>query len=70
MIRVAAALLPVVTAVFVAYLVIGLAMPVLPLHGNEGLGLGTFVVGLVAGALIVMCSAVIAVRLLKAPTLN
>jgi MFS family permease len=37
-------------AVFVAFLVTGLAMPVLPLHVHEGLGLGTFVVGLVAGA--------------------
>jgi MFS family permease len=44
------ALLPVMTAVFVAFLVTGLAMPVLPLHVHEGLGLGTFVVGLVAGA--------------------
>jgi hypothetical protein len=46
---VVAALLPIVTGVFVAYLVIGLAMPVLPLHVHEGLGLGAFVVGLVAG---------------------
>ena len=44
------ALLPIVTAVFTAYLVIGLAMPVLPLHVHQGLGLGTFVVGLVAGS--------------------
>jgi MFS family permease len=36
-------------AVFVAYLVIGLAMPVLPLHVHQGLGFGTFVVGLVSG---------------------
>jgi MFS family permease len=46
----AAALLPVLTAVFIAYLVIGLAMPVLPLHVHRGLSLGTFVVGLVAGS--------------------
>lgn len=45
-----AALLPIMTAVFVAFLVIGLAMPVLPLHVHDGLGLGAFVVGLVAGA--------------------
>jgi MFS family permease len=45
-----AALLPMMTAVFIAYLVIGLAMPVLPLHVHQGLGLGTFVVGLVAGS--------------------
>jgi MFS family permease len=47
---VVAALLPIMAAVFVAFLVTGLAMPVLPLHVHEGLGLGTFVVGLVAGA--------------------
>jgi hypothetical protein len=47
---VVAALLPIMTAVFVAFLVIGLAMPVLPLHVHEGLGLDAFVVGLVAGA--------------------
>ncbi|HKQ99803.1 MAG TPA: hypothetical protein VJT09_03970 [Pyrinomonadaceae bacterium] len=35
---VVAALLPIMTAVFVAFLVIGLAMPVLPLHVHEGLG--------------------------------
>lgn len=44
------ALLPIIAAVFVAYLVIGIAMPVLPIHVHQGLGLGTFVVGLVAGA--------------------
>ncbi|HEX8096444.1 MAG TPA: arabinose transporter, partial [Pyrinomonadaceae bacterium] len=47
---VVAALLPIMAAVFVAFLVIGLALPVLPLHVHQGLGLGTFVVGLVAGA--------------------
>jgi 4-carboxymuconolactone decarboxylase len=36
--------------VFTAYLVIGIAMPVLPLHVHQGLGLGTFVAGLVAGS--------------------
>src|SRR3954465_13481291 len=41
------ALLPIMAAVFIAYLVIGLAMPVLPLHVHQGLGLGIFVVGLV-----------------------
>jgi MFS family permease len=45
-----APLLTIMAAVFVAYLVIGLALPVLPLHVHQGLGLGTFVVGLVAGA--------------------
>src|SRR5436853_3338595 len=44
-----AALLPIMAAVFVAFLIPGLAMPVLPLHVHDGLGLGTFVVGLVAG---------------------
>jgi MFS family permease len=47
---VVAALLPIMVAVFVAFLVTGIAMPVLPLHVHEGLGLGAFVVGLVAGA--------------------
>ncbi len=46
----AAALTPVMAAVFVAFLVIGIALPVLPLHVHRGLGLGTFVVGLVAGS--------------------
>ena len=45
-----AALLPIIGAVFAAFLVIGMAMPVLPLHVHEGLGLGTSVVGLVAGS--------------------
>src|SRR5215213_6829352 len=44
------ALLPIMAAVFVAFLVTGIAMPVLPLHVHDGLGLGAFVVGLVAGA--------------------
>ncbi|HEY6259305.1 MAG TPA: arabinose transporter [Xanthobacteraceae bacterium] len=48
--RSVAALLPIMAVVFVAYLVIGLAMPVLPLHVHQGLGLSTFVVGLVAGS--------------------
>jgi MFS family permease len=43
-------LLPIMAVVFVAFLVIGVAMPVLPLHVHNGLGLGTFVVGLVAGS--------------------
>ena len=45
------ALLPIMGAVFVSFLVIGLALPVLPLHVHHGLGLGTFIVGLVAGSL-------------------
>jgi MFS family permease len=43
------ALLPIMGAVFVAFLVIGMAMPVLPLHVHQTLGLSTFIVGLVAG---------------------
>src|SRR4051812_7697454 len=45
-----AALLPIMGVVLVAFLVIGFAMPVLPLHVHFGLGLGTFMVGLVAGS--------------------
>jgi MFS family permease len=48
--RSAAALMPIMAVVFVAYLVIGLAMPVLPLHVHLDLGLSTFVVGLVSGS--------------------
>jgi hypothetical protein len=44
------ALLPIMGVVFVAFLVIGIAMPVLPLHVHDGLGLGTFAVGLVTGS--------------------
>ncbi|MFN7929510.1 MAG: arabinose transporter [Blastocatellia bacterium] len=43
-------LLPIIGVVFVAYLVIGLAMPVLPLYVHEGLGRSTFIVGVVAGS--------------------
>ena len=48
--RVATMLLPIMGVVFVAFLVVGVAMPVLPLHVHNGLGFGTFVVGLVAGS--------------------
>ena len=44
------ALLPIMMVVLSAYLVIGIALPVLPLHVHHGLGLGTFLVGLVAGS--------------------
>uniref|UniRef100_A0A9E7ZS60 Arabinose transporter n=1 Tax=Bosea sp. NBC_00436 TaxID=2969620 RepID=A0A9E7ZS60_9HYPH len=47
---VAAALLPAMAAVLTGFLVIGIALPVLPLHVNRDLGFSTFVVGLVAGA--------------------
>lgn len=45
-----APLLSIMGIVFLAFLVIGLAMPVFPLHVHQGLGLGTFIVGLVAGS--------------------
>lgn len=44
------ALLPIMAVVLVAFLVIGVALPVLPLHVHGGLGLGTFDVGLVTGS--------------------
>lgn len=36
--------------VFVAFLAVGLGLPVLPLHVHLGLGFGTFMVGIVAGS--------------------
>src|SRR3954469_23234358 len=47
---VVAALLPIMAVVLVAFLIIGFALPMLPLHVHQGLGLGTFVVGLVMGS--------------------
>src|SRR5947209_15553440 len=47
---VVATLLPIMGVVFVGFLVVGVAMPVLPLYVHDGLGFGTFVVGLVAGS--------------------
>jgi MFS family permease len=44
------ALLPIMGVVLVGFLVIGLALPVLPLHVANGLGLSAFVVGLVTGS--------------------
>jgi MFS family permease len=44
------ALLPIMAAVFVGFLVIGMGMPVLPLHVHETLGQSALIVGLVAGA--------------------
>ena len=44
------ALLPLMAVVLVVFLITGLAIPVLPLHVHQGLGLGTFVVGLVSGS--------------------
>src|SRR5690242_15990317 len=43
------ALLPLIAVVLVLFLITGLAIPALPLHVHERLGLGTFVVGLVSG---------------------
>jgi MFS family permease len=42
-------LAPIMAVVLVAYLVIGVAIPVLPLYVHQELGLGTFLVGLAAG---------------------
>ena len=47
---VVATLLPIMAVVLVGFLVIGLALPVLPLYVHQDLGLGTFVVGLVTGS--------------------
>src|SRR3954466_4198597 len=44
------ALLPIMAVVSIAFLIIGVALPVLPLHVHHGLGLSTFVVGLVTGS--------------------
>lgn len=46
----ALALLPIMAAVFIGFLVIGLALPVLPLHVHQGLGLSSVAVGLVTGS--------------------
>mgnify|MGYP006393240665 CR=1 FL=1 len=46
----AVSLLPMASVVFTLFFVIGLAMPVLPLHVHGRLGLPAFVVGLVAGS--------------------
>lgn len=43
-------LLPIMVAVFVAFLIIGIALPALPLHVHNDLGLGSLAVGIVAGA--------------------
>jgi MFS family permease len=48
--RATAALFPIMGTVFAAFLVIGMALPVLPLHVHQRLGFGTFLVGLVAGS--------------------
>ena len=43
-----ATLVPIMSAVFIGFLVIGIAIPVLPLHVHQRLGQSTFLVGLVA----------------------
>jgi MFS family permease len=43
------AIAPIAGIVFTAFFVMGLALPVLPLHVDDDLGMGAFVVGLVAG---------------------
>ena len=48
--RLPGTVVPVMGVVFSAFLIIGMAMPVLPLHVHDDLGLGTFAVGLVAGS--------------------
>src|SRR5215813_6797340 len=45
-----AALIPIMAVVLIAFLIIGLALPVLPLHIHQGLGFGAFIVGLVTGS--------------------
>lgn len=40
---------PIMAVVFLSFMVIGMALPVLPLHVHNVLGFGPFVVGLVAG---------------------
>lgn len=43
-------LFPIMAVVSIAFLIIGFALPVLPLYVHQGLGLSTFVVGLVTGS--------------------
>ena len=45
-----AAVVPIMAVVFIAFLIIGLALPVLPLQVHQGLGFGAFIVGLVTGS--------------------
>ncbi len=45
-----AVLLPITFAVFLGFLAIGMVLPVLPLHIHGTLGMGTWVVGIAAGA--------------------
>ncbi|MFD1613174.1 arabinose transporter [Sphingomonas tabacisoli] len=43
-------LMPIAAAVFVCFFIIGMAMPVLPVYVHDCLGMGTFIVGLIAGS--------------------
>jgi hypothetical protein len=43
-------LVPIMAVVLIAFLIIGLALPVLPLHVHRDLGFGAFIVGLVTGS--------------------
>jgi hypothetical protein len=45
--RTSLTLMPIMAAVFAGFLIIGVALPVLPLHVSDDLGYGPFVVGLV-----------------------
>jgi MFS family permease len=45
-----AALIPIMAVVLIAFLIIGLALPVLPLHVHRALGFGAFIVGIVTGS--------------------
>lgn len=47
---VVATLLPIMAVVLIAFSIIGLALPVMPLHVHHDLGLGTFIVGIVTGS--------------------
>ncbi len=47
---IAVTLLPIMAAVFASFVLIGLALPVLPLHLHDRLGFGPFVIGLVTGS--------------------
>lgn len=46
----AGAIVPIMAVVFAAFLMIGLALPVLPLHVHQQLGFDAFVIGVVAGS--------------------
>ncbi|ESK37291.1 hypothetical protein P256_02346 [Acinetobacter nectaris CIP 110549] len=43
-------LFPIMLTVFISFIIIGGALPVLPLHIRNNLGFGTFIIGIIAGA--------------------